>query len=473
MRTSDKERYKVTSLLWFRNDLRVHDNPALSNLLADKCESKKAIWFATPQQWRLHHLADVKIDLIKRHVAYLSAQLADLGIELEIRETADFASQIKDLIAYCHANQVETVYVNHEVEINEVERDVSIATQTNLVISECDVIVAKGTVTKADGEMFKVFTPFKKAWLSRLKMFGLAIDDSSHISVNESDPKVSETLRLLGAGDKSNKWPSIDTVLTKVLPQFLEHKVSNYHTLRDIPGTKGTSGLSPYFAIGALSPRYVMKLLLNKYPDIIIATDTPEFSWVNELIWRDFYRHLLFHFPKLCKHQNFNSKYDQLPWPNDHTLFKAWCQGKTGYPIVDAAMNQLLTTGWMHNRLRMIVASFLTKHLLVDWRLGEQFFMEHLIDGDLAANNGGWQWAAGTGCDAQPYFRIFNPITQSQKFDPEGRFIRKYLPELADMPSKEIHFPHEYISANKLSVYWPAIVEHKAAREQALAFYKQ
>ena len=192
------------------------------------------------------------------------------------------------------------------------------------------------------------------------------------------------------------------------------------------------------------------------------------------MIWREFYRHLLFHFPNLCQHKNFNAKYNNLPWPNNAQYIQAWQQGKTGYPIVDAAMRQLNQTGWMHNRLRMIVGSFLTKHLLVDWRLGEQYFMSKLIDGDLAANNGGWQWCAGTGCDAQPYFRIFNPITQSERFDACGDFIRKYVPELTDVPNQYIHFPHDYLATQThySTMYCSPIVEHKEARSAALAFYQ-
>lgn len=464
----------MASLLWFRNDLRIHDNPALSCFLSESSATKKkAIWFLTPQQWRFHDLANIKIDLIKRHVALLSAQLASLNIDLEIIETEDFNTQVNSLLDYCQQHNITTIYANSEVEVNEVERDLLVSKHVQLKLSECDVIVAKGSVTKADGEMFKVFTPYKKAWLSKLKMQGLDIDSTHHIPIEENNEHRTRALSQLNCDGSSDKWPEIDAILTQVIPEFLQNKLASYHSFRDIPNVKGTSGLSPYLAIGALSPRYLMQLILNRHPDILTATDTAAFSWVNELIWRDFYRHLLFHFPNLCKRKNFNSKYDGLPWPNSDRLFRAWCQGRTGYPIVDAAMRQLITTGWMHNRLRMIVASFLTKHLLIDWRMGEKFFMENLIDGDLAANNGGWQWAAGTGCDAQPYFRIFNPITQSQKFDPEGKFIRKYLPELANIPSKEIHFPHQYIAANKLNVYWSAIVEHKAAREQALAFYKQ
>jgi deoxyribodipyrimidine photo-lyase len=213
-------------------------------------------------------------------------------------------------------------------------------------------------------------------------------------------------------------------------------------------------------------------LLLQRHPDILHASDSGHFVWLNELIWRDFYRHLLYHFPRLSQEQNFNQKYNSMQWLNNKSHFSLWCQGQTGYPIVDAAMRQLNQTGWMHNRLRMIVASFLTKHLLIDWRWGERYFMSKLIDGDLAANNGGWQWAASTGCDAQPYFRIFNPIRQSERFDLKGAFIRKYLPELKDVPDNKIHFPHDFIEASAMQCYWPAMVDHKAARARALAFYK-
>jgi deoxyribodipyrimidine photo-lyase len=210
------------------------------------------------------------------------------------------------------------------------------------------------------------------------------------------------------------------------------------------------------------------------YPDILTTSKSKTFTWVNELIWREFYKHLIAEFPKLSRGANFNEKYDSVSWRDSDAEFKQWCEGRTGYPLVDAAMQQLLQTGWMHNRLRMVVASFLTKHLLIDWRKGEQFFMQHLIDGDLASNNGGWQWAASTGCDAQPYFRVFNPITQSERFDPNGDFIRKYLPELQKVPDKHIHFPHTYLAATGQSehCYWPAIVDHKAARARALAAFK-
>jgi deoxyribodipyrimidine photo-lyase len=278
----------------------------------------------------------------------------------------------------------------------------------------------------------------------------------------------------------SSKWPLSDHIMQTSVATFLEGRLEYYAEERDFPALKASSLLSPYLSTGVMSVRWLATQLLQKKPDIIYDDSVEGFSWLNELIWREFYKNLLYHCPELAKGRCFQAKYQTLSWPNNRRYYKAWCEGKTGYPLVDAAMKQLVQTGWMHNRLRMVVASFLTKHLLVDWRWGERFFMSHLIDGDLSANNGGWQWAASTGCDAQPYFRVFNPLTQSKKFDPSGEFIRTYLPELKDVPDKYVHFPHQYLASNRnLSLfegdraeYPKPIVEHKAARLAALAFFK-
>jgi deoxyribodipyrimidine photo-lyase len=215
---------------------------------------------------------------------------------------------------------------------------------------------------------------------------------------------------------------------------------------------------------------------LYYYPDALINEASPAKTWLNELIWREFYRHLLVAFPRLSRGQNFNLLGKNIQWRNDADEFSAWCKGQTGYPIVDAAMRQLNQTGWMHNRLRMVVASFLTKHLLIDWRWGEKYFRQHLIDGDLAANNGGWQWSAGTGCDAQPYFRVFNPMAQSSKFDPDASFIKQYVPEVANWPLKTIHQPQSVANSvpsaslfDQAQPEYPSpIVEHAMARKRAI-----
>jgi len=468
----------MNNLLWFRNDLRTHDNPALHHFLqahsnhsgSDLC--CKAIFFISEKQWRSHHWSDIKIDFIKRHAKALVNELKQINIQLELVSVDDFAAQIDYLQHYCKQHNISAIFANSELECNEQQRDNTlIECGLTLNLFEADVIVAKGKVLNQSGSMFKVFTPFKRAWLRHVKQFGF--EYLGKIDSLITDKNVPLTVPTpVENSNISSLWPLVKQVEENVLPLFLKNKLFKYSELRDIPSIKGTSGLSPYLAAGVLSPRYVLTLLLNQYPDILTATDSAEFAWLNEIIWREFYRHLMFHQPRLCKHQGFNLKYQQLTWSNNLEWFNAWCVGKTGYPLVDGAIRQLNQTGWMHNRLRMVVASFLTKHLLIDWRLGEQYFMQHLIDGDLASNNGGWQWAASTGCDAQPYFRIFNPIRQSERFDPNGDFIRKYIPELRNVPDKKIHFPHQYIKDNKLSIYWPAIVEHKEARLKALAFYR-
>lgn len=477
-------------LIWFRNDLRIHDNPALHFFMSQASARKlpssevlhKAVFFISEKQWREHHWSPIKIDFIKRHAHSLVADLVDLNIELEIVEVPDFSAQITYLNDYCIRHNISSVVANSEVEINEQQRDKTcVELGIPLTLFEADVIVPKGKVLNKSGEMYKVFTPFKKAWLSYVKQHSFDyLGKAEALSLGKplADTQLAKVINsnktdvTLSSKAISNHWPLAAVIEKEVYPDFIQNKLALYSEQRDIPSIKGTSGLSPYLAIGAISPRYLLFVLLNRYPDLLTASDSPKFTWLNELIWREFYRNLLFHFPRLSKNQCFKEKYRQTAWHNNLLYFNAWCEGRTGYPLVDAAMRQLNQTGWMHNRLRMVVASFLTKHLLIDWRWGEQYFMEHLIDGDLAANNGGWQWAASTGCDAQPYFRIFNPTRQSERFDPKGNFIRKYLPELKEIPDKEIHSPHRFINKHNLTIYWPTIVEHKEARLMALDFYK-
>lgn len=458
------------NLVWFRKDLRIIDNPALTE--ASKNGPFKAIFISTPEQWHKHDMAPIQIDFLERHLNLLQSQLAELGVEFIHIEASNFDSQISSLSSYITANNIENVYANSEVEFNEQLRDKKIIDLgISITLSEADVIVPKGKVRNGSGEMYKVFTPFRNNWLKYLLANDCSICDYPHL-LQQTTP-VTQDIDINANKSCSKKWPLVNVVYDSIIENFISNKLFRYSELRDIPSVKGTSGLSPYIAIGAISPKYLLSQVLAHYPHILDNAAAGEFTWINELAWRDFYKHLLFHFPNLCKNQTFIQKYNDLPWKNNDLHFKLWCQGKTGYPIVDAAMRQLINTGWMHNRLRMIVASFLTKHLLIDWRWGERFFMQHLLDGDLSANNGGWQWAASTGCDAQPYFRIFNPITQSKKFDPKGDFIRMYVPELKDIPDKEIHFPHEYLARNRLSKqYVEPVVNHKDAREQALAFYK-
>ncbi|CAK3312489.1 deoxyribodipyrimidine photolyase [Vibrio crassostreae] len=486
----------MSNILWIRRDLRIHDNPAL--VAAVENGVSIAVFISTPQQWQQHHLAPIKADFIYRHLKQLESQLAEFGISLLHLKASDFDDQARQLIELYEQLDAKCVYANSEPEVDEQTRDQQmISNGVNLQISSCDVMLPLGSVLNKQGEMFKVFTPFKNAWLKEVQVKGIICSPAPIVPAKLQQTQLQQTQlqqtqrpqsqlpddlkasRISADYDfdfprvDSSRWPLSQDVLGNVIPNFLTNKVNDYTRLRDIPSVKGTSGLSPYLAIGAVSPRWLAIQLIQQQPDLLFDTQLPAFSWLNELIWRDFYKHLMFHHPKLVKGANFQQKYNGLDWYQDHPSFKAWCEGKTGYPLVDAAMRQLVETGWIHNRLRMVVASFLTKHLLIDWRWGERFFMSHLIDGDFSANNGGWQWASSTGCDAQPYFRIFNPITQSEKFDPKGIFIRKYIPELQNIPDKHVHFPHDFIAKNGIdSEYWQPIVEHKQARLRALAFFK-
>ncbi|RKF15707.1 deoxyribodipyrimidine photo-lyase [Alginatibacterium sediminis] len=468
----------MSLLLWFRNDLRLDDHQALQAMLErSKAEnlSCRAVFISTPKQWQGHNIAGIKLELIEAQLNHLARSLGELGIPFEVLAGSDFNSQPQLLKNYCDRYQIQGIYASVEPEINEIKRDQAV-TNVGLSLTLCQghCILPTGSVLNQQGHMFKRFTPFKKVWLEHVKLetwccfspFNQPVQHAPALSNSEVNLGLPEHEQ--GAID-CTIWPSGDGKILQLAHDFIQTRASHYHQERDIPSLDSTSKLSAYLAIGAISPRRLLNMLLQHDPLLFEAHDEGhdegQQAWLNEIIWREFYRHLIVAYAHLCKGQNFVSNANRIAWRNSPDLFEAWCQGKTGYPLVDAAMRQLLATGWMHNRLRMVVASFLTKHLLVDWRHGERFFMRHLIDGDLAANNGGWQWAASTGCDAQPYFRIFNPIRQSERFDPHGHFIRKWVKELKDIEGKAIHFPNKGLG---LGDYPSAIVDHAQARKLAL-----
>lgn len=271
-------------------------------------------------------------------------------------------------------------------------------------------------------------------------------------------------------------WGAGEKEAQKKLKVFCQDKIYDYHKNRDCPNIDGTSQLSPYLAQGVISPRQCITAALEacNIADIDAMKKIDGAStWISELIWRDFYNHIIYFHPDICRHKPFKLKTDNIPWRYDDKLLEAWKSGMTGFPVVGAGMRQLLQTGWMHNRLRMVTAMFLSKILLLDWRLGENHFMGYLIDADFAANNGGWQWCASTGTDAVPYFRIFNPTTQGQRFDPAGDFIRQFCPELAHLDSKAIHNPFAFgVKPNELKYPQP-IVDYKLMRQSTIDLFKR
>lgn len=467
----------MSGLLWFRRDIRIQDNPAL--VAALNARVKTAVFISTPVQWKKHHYSPIKIDLLERHLRQLSGQLKAYGIKLIHLHASDFTDQLTVLEDFCTTNHINRVFANRELEVDEVNRDSQCAVfKFDLRLFDCEMIVPPDRVLTKKNSAFRVFSAYRKVWLQQVQQFGIECSPfpaSQQVHHNVISPVPSQSdLRFNYPKIDSSQWPLSDNVTKRQWNTFVRDHLPHYGLQRDFPAVNMTSRLSPYLAIGAISPRWLVHQLILETPDVLYDQSHASFSWLNELIWRDFYKYLIVHFPRLVKGDSFLSHYQKLPWLNHRKDFQAWCEGRTGYPLVDAAMKQLLTTGWMHNRLRMVVASFLTKHLLIDWRWGERFFMSQLIDGDFSANNGGWQWAASTGCDAQPYFRVFNPILQSQKFDPNGDFIRMYIPELNDVPNKYIHFPHEYLARNECSnSYWPALVDHKNARLRAIEFFRQ
>lgn len=464
----------MSSLVWFRDDLRTYDHPALY-AASLQVEPVQAVYFITPEQWQRHDLAPIRADLLERHLNSVSQTLAELGILLHVITVADYAAIPSALGEFCTQHQVTHLYANREIGIYELKRDVAVQEQCERQNIHCHwfdarCLFAPGSLLTGSGEMFKVYTPFSRAWLKKLMTESYQIWpqpaaqgaplDWKSISIHY--PKVS-----------AQSWLGSEKEVLNQLQQFADDKLINYTTQRDFPAINGTSQLSPYLSLGVITVRQCLSVMQDVLARIPFEKNEPGFSWLNELIWREFYQHVLVAYPRVCMHKGFKPETDSIRWPNNQAFFSAWCEGQTGYPIVDAAMRCLNQTGWMHNRLRMIVASFLVKDLHIDWRWGERYFMQHLIDGELAANNGGWQWAASTGADAAPYFRIFNPTTQGQKFDERGIFIKRWLPELSLVPEKYIHTPHDWLRRFEPSTRYPApIVEHARAREITLSLFK-
>lgn len=462
-------------LVWLRRDLRTVDNTALNQAIATS-ESVVACYVATPTQWHAHHMAPIQADLIARRLAVLAKELQALNIPLLYAEVSDYRESAQCVAAWAEQLGACEVLFNREYEVNEQARDERLKSLLDAlgiasIGLEDKCFQAPGSVLNKQGAYFKVFTPFKKAWLKSMVLPAISktvaaqpftLPEALQSSIWQ--PHVA----FHYPRENSDAWPVDSEAIRDRLRGFCQDEVDRYHEQRDFPATAGTSVLSPYLAIGALSVRQCIARLYWQQSYLSNGREV----WLSELIWREFYHHLIHFEPKIVKGHGFVEWEKHLSWPAKPHWFEQWCKGQTGYPIVDAAMRQLNQTGWMHNRLRMIVASFLTKDLHVDWRLGEQYFMQKLIDGDFAANNGGWQWCASTGCDGQPYFRIFNPITQGEKFDPNGEFVKHWLPELASVPSKYVHQPWNWPGRSILD-YPPPMVDHKREREITLSVYTQ
>jgi len=456
----------VNTLVWFRRDLRLFDHAALHFALTASASVRRPVIcvfiFDTTILASLPRV-DRRVAFIWESLRELKQDLNQAGSDLIIRH-GDPCELIPQL---CNEFNVNTVYTNRDTEPAAIERDNRVAKLLSkrgkeLCLFKDQVIFEQNEILTQTGHMYQVFTPYKRAWLNQVNDMALSsFAIRPHLDkLKKITPSDMPSLGQIG-------FDPIDITYLKpgmsggeeLFDDFL-NRIQRYQEARDFPAVKGVSYLSVHIRFGTVSIRELARTALQ------MGGEGAQ-TWLSELIWREFYQQLLWHRPNLVTHA-FKEKYDSIAFPNNSDYFSAWCAGQTGFPIVDAAMRQLNQTGFMHNRLRMITASFLVKDLLVDWRWGERYFAEKLNDFDLASNNGGWQWAASTGCDAQPYFRIFNPTTQSIRFDPEGHFIRRYCPELAHLDNKQIHMPPMTVDN-----YPAPIVDHAVQRLAALQLFKR
>ncbi|MFZ1806459.1 MAG: deoxyribodipyrimidine photo-lyase [Cyclobacteriaceae bacterium] len=423
---------KNITLFWFRRDLRLNDNIALFYALKENKQVLPLFLFDPEILKKLEDQDDARVQFIHETLCTLKSELEKAGSSLLVVHNTP--------VKFFSSISPKSVYTNEDYEPYARERDTNVAQilaakNAELKTYKDQVIFGKEDILKKDGTPYTVFTPYSKKWKAKL-----APSDHKEYGINKYIENLIKTAPiplppLKGIGFSSTK---IDFPSRVIKSSIIEH----YNQDRNYPAKKGTTQLSIHLRFGTISIRKLVSIALKKNE-----------IWLNELIWRDFYHMILWHFPNV--NQAFKPAYDRIEWRNNPDEFQAWCDGKTGYPIVDAGMRELNTTGFMHNRVRMIVASFLVKHLLIDWRWGEAYFARKLLDFDLAANNGGWQWAAGSGCDAAPYFRVFNPYLQTEKFDPELTYIKKWIPEL------------------DTNQYPKPIVDHPFARERVLRTYKE
>lgn len=481
-------------LVWFRSDLRTVDNTALSRAAAVSPDGVVALFILAPDQWRGHDYAPARVDFIIRTLGELSPALAALNIPLLI-ETAERAGDAPRIVRECAArNRCTAVHANQEYEVDESRRDAAAREELRVIgvafhLHHDQVALPPGDIRTGEDRFYTVFTPFRKAWLKLWRERGGAAPLAAprvQPALELKPAAVPRSLAMFATHVPADLWPAGEASARERLAAFASDSIARYKSTRDLPAQPGTSQLSPYLAVGAVSPRQCVAAALAAAglagdkldPAAFDAMSVGPATWISELIWREFFVHVLVGFPRVGMGRAFQPATERLKWSTREDHFEAWCKGRTGIPIVDAAMRQLLATGWMHNRLRMVAAMFLTKNLFIDWRRGERFFMRQLVDGFFASNNAGWQWSASTGTDAAPYFRVFNPISQSRTHDPQGAFIRQWVPELAGVEGDAIHSPHDTkdglapLALAKLD-YPPPLVDLSASRARAIEAFKE
>jgi len=470
-------------LVWFRRDLRIADHSALAEACSAADDGVVGVFVISPGEWEAHDDAPVKIDFWLRNLRELSKALAMLNIPLKVVQAQrqnQIVSRLADLAEACGC---DALYFDHEYEVDEQLRD-DAATRhfeksgRRVRAFHDHVVLPPADIRTGTGGYYSVFSPFKRSWLKLVDEVGYQVRPvpRRQKAIDIESDEVPESVAGFESDIDPGLWPAGELVALERLRWFCRQRIEAYKDNRDTPSLDATSRLSPYLNAGVVSPRQCIAAAAevnNGRLDDKRGSKQGPAHWISEVIWREFYQHVLVGFPRVSMHRAFRPATDRIEWSYDEERFHRWCAGRTGVPIVDAAMRQLLATGWMHNRLRMIAAMYLTKDLFIDWRWGEKFFMRHLVDGDLGSNNGGWQWSASTGTDAAPYFRIFNPISQSKKCDPDGEFIRRWVPELADVEGEAVHDPGVLPDLLRSRVDYPEpMVDHGEARERVMTAFK-
>lgn len=483
---------------WFKRDLRRTDNRAL-HLASEKAKSENVplicIFIISPQDYEAHVTSARRVDFELRTLGLLKSDLAEQNIPLYVTTISDRGNVTAHILDKCREWNAKHIFCNIEYEVDELRREAKLLQLClqhgiDFLAVHDDVVVPPETLVTGSGKQYSVYSPWYRAWVRHIHANPLLLDGFPLPSPNANSAKQTFSSifsspippapanKTLDGEEKirmTHLWPPGEVEAHARLQKFVSERISQYKDTRNIPSLNSTSSLSVHFSSGTLSTRSaVFAARAANTSKALDAGVQGIQTWISELAWRDFYKHVLAHWPFVCMSKPFKYEYSAIEWEYNDAHLQAWKDGRTGYPIVDAAMRQLLSIGYMHNRCRMIVACFLAKDLLLDWRLGERYFMEVLIDGDFASNNGGWGFAASTGVDPQPYFRIFNPLLQSEKFDPDGEYIRRWIPELRGVEGKAIHDPYGRGAGKQVEKagYPKPIVEHKFARNRVLERYK-
>lgn len=484
---------------WFKRDMRLSDNRALS--LASKKAKDNGVplvcmFIVSPPDYQAHLTSPARVDFEMRTLEIMKDDLAELNIPLYTATISNRKDVLSHILQKCRDWCAKHLFCNIEYEVDELRRETKLLKacledDIDFTAIHDDVVVPPETLMSGAGRQYSVYSPWFRAWVRHVHEHPHLLNASESPYANPASAKdtfkeifaanlpcTPDNKRLPHADQTrlSSLWPAGEHEAKTRLSRFLDEKVGTYKDTRNFPSANTTALLSVHFSAGTLAARTAVRSARDcNSTKKLDGGNLGIAGWISEIAWRDFYKHVLAHWPYVCMSKPFKYEYTDIEWEYNDEHFAAWCEGRTGYPIVDAAMRQLNSIGWMHNRCRMITASFLAKDLLIDWRMGERYFMEHLIDGDFASNNGGWGFSASTGVDPQPYFRIFNPLLQSEKFDADGEYIRKWVPELATVKGKAIHDPYGRGAAKEAQKagYPKMVVEHKQCRERALARYKE